>query len=136
MTTFGIIVLWGSAIYHFIMGLLSMFTVETIRKVAFFLYDLKIEEKRDPKYEYIWKPLGASAVIISLFTVRALYVEDLEYQKFVIQMLSLLYFLRTSFRFFYRKLFFQAFHVTFQRNLVNISFNLVLVILMLQFSFK
>ena len=128
------VILAGSAIYHLLVGILSMCSVKAIRRIGKVLYGLDIPLELDPRYEYTWKPLGAYAVCIGLIAWHALTVQDPVYRLFVIRLLAFLYLMRAVCRLIYRDLFTRAFGTPFKRNAINIAFNLALVVLMLGLS--
>jgi hypothetical protein len=134
LTNFGRLTLFGSGVYHVAIGILSMLSVNFTRRVAGKLYSLKIPQDLDPRYEYLWKPLGAYAVWVGAFCFRALWVDEIQFQHFVIEAMAAMYLVRAFQRFYYRELFERAFQVTFRRNLINITFNIILALSMLVFS--
>lgn len=139
LNTLGSVILWGSGIYHLVVGVLSMLSTKLMRKLAGVLYALKIPENLDPRYEYIWKPLGAFAVWVAVFCFRGVWgaqSNDTQYQRFLVWALAGLYVARALQRWVYRDLFFRAFGVPFKRSLFNIAFNLALAFLMVNFSFS
>jgi hypothetical protein len=126
LTELGKILMLLSAIYHWVMGPLSMMSVKWTRKIGGSLYSLKLPEELDPRYEYTWKPLGASAVFIAGMATFA-YLHPTEvFSVVVLDLLALLYLLRALMRLIYRDLFFRAYGVPFKRNLGNIIFNVLI----------
>jgi hypothetical protein len=127
-----IIILFGSGIYHVLMGLLSMCSLNLIKKAVGVLYKLNIDNI-DPKLEYAVKPLGAFAFVFGLLSFAAIYFYDDRWTRIIVALTALLFFLRAALRWIYRVHFEKTFSVSRARNLFNIGFNLALVLLLLLF---
>lgn len=134
VTPFGAFLLAASALYHWPMGFLSILSVRITRKVAGALYSLKLPEQLDPRYEFVWKPLGAFALFTAAVATDAFVNRESPFAAHVLWLLAGLYFLRAVLRLAYRDLFARAFGVSFRRNLVNIAFNLALTAAILLFG--
>jgi hypothetical protein len=123
LSQFGLLVLWICAVYHLVMGCLCMVSYPTIKRVVGKLYAARFPDPIDPGMEFLLKPLGALAVIISFFCWRGLLVDDVGYQAFLLKTLAALFLLRAGIRWFYRDLFARAHGTPMRRNLVNIIIN-------------
>jgi hypothetical protein len=120
------LIIGGSAVYHLVMGGLCLLSVERLRSLSRFLYAVQVPESVDPRFEYGLRPLGAFALVLSLFCFRGVLLEDPGYRSFVAATLAFLFTLRAGFRWFHRDLFERAFGVVPSRSLKNIVFNLAL----------
>jgi hypothetical protein len=119
-------IILGTAIYHLVMGGMCLLSLQTLRSISGKLYALNVPDPVDPKFEYGLRPLGAFALVLSLFCFRGALVEDPSYRTFVACVLIFLFMLRATFRLLYRDLFARAFNVDFRRNMKNIVFNAIL----------
>lgn len=131
---FGLIVLWGSAIYHFIVGVLCIVSMKWTSKVGKSLYGLKLSKTLDPAHEYTLKPLGMYAIFVGIFCSKAALSDNIDLQKFTLQMLCLLFVGRSLMRVIHYSLLNKAFQVTPKRNTINIIFNVMLSAAILYFG--
>lgn len=134
VTSLGAFLLAASALYHWPMGILCILSVRTTRRVAGALYSLKLPDQLDPRYEFVWKPLGAYALFTAAVATDAFLHRDSGYAARVLALLAGMYLLRALLRWVYRDLFERAFGVGLRRNLVNIAFNTLLAGVILLFG--
>jgi hypothetical protein len=132
METIAIAILIGSGIYHVVMGVLSMCSLALIKQAVGVLYKLKIDNI-DPKLEYAVKPLGAFAFVFGLLSFASVYYYDERWTKIIALLTAILFFLRAALRWIYRDHFERTFAVSRARNVFNIVFNFVLVLMLLLF---
>ena len=118
------------------MGAFTMLSARIARRLAHALYGLKIPETLDPRYEYIWKPLGAFGVFTSWISALALLSSDTFTQRGILYGLAGLFVARALMRGLHRDLFERAFQVSRRRNLGNILFNVLLAIATAAFGMR
>ena len=117
----------GSAVYHFLMGLASMASLQWIAWLTSKLYALKVPEKIDPGFEYGLKPLGAFALVLSIWCTQVGWFNDSARSLVTLKLsLLLLFTLRAAFRLIHRCLFLRASGVPWERSRWNVLFNLLL----------
>jgi hypothetical protein len=118
----------GSALYHFLMGVTSMLSVRWVTWISSKLYDLRIPKSLDPGVEYGLKPLGAFALILSIWCTQQGWFADRSGADLTLIKLSLalLFILRALFRVVYRDLFERASGVSWRRSRWNVGLNIIL----------
>lgn len=131
MNGIGWLLVWGAALYHLVVGLLSMTSLGATRRLGHLLYGLAIPAQGEPRFAYVLKPLGAYAVCIGLACVYAMCRNDPILHDSVRLLLALLFALRALLRCAYYRLCKEAFGVSWSRNLLHVALNTLLVWLLL-----
>jgi hypothetical protein len=120
------VILWGSAIYHAVVGVASCFPSRLATDIGRKLYGLKIEYPLDPKYDYTLKPLGGYALFTAALCTFGLLQTDPDATAMILGSMAFLYGIRAMFRVTYFETLRAAYSITWRRNLVNVLFNTAL----------
>jgi hypothetical protein len=122
------VILWGSAIYHAVVGTASCLPSKLATGIGTKLYGLKITYPLDAKYDYTLKPLGAYALFTAGVCSFALMEPSSSIQIAALGGMALLYGLRALFRVVYFRTLNAAYAITMRRNLINVAFNTTLTL--------
>src|SRR5579885_2479478 len=118
------------------MGSFSLFSATMVQRAVGVLYDVKYPGGVDPKLEFLWKPLGAFALLVSAFCFRGALVRDPSYEKFVLQALAGRFAMRAFIRLHHRELFYRAHQPKPWRNMANAAFNTALAVAILFYGYR
>jgi|GEM_PF-6263785 len=122
-------VLWGTAAYHLVMGAFSLLSPRLTMGSFGRLYRVEYPDGVSPALEFLWKPFGAFAWVVSAFCIRAAVEDDESARQFTLLVVSGLFTLRAVIRIGYRALLYRAHHVPPRRNWTNVGFSLTLAAL-------
>lgn len=120
------VILYGSALYHLVAGLMAVGPTKWIKYFGQKTYSMRFPDTFNPRYELTVRALGSFALFTSSICFYAAMCSGNELKKFILINLSLLFLVRALLRVIQKDLFLSAYNITFSRSLKNILFNVIL----------
>lgn len=115
-------------IYHVLVGVPGILSVNVTRKLAYKLYKLHLEDNLDLKYQYALKALGFYALYTALICFLGMTAQSDEMQSKLLFALGFLTLLRALGRTVSRDLIQKAFNLKSDRNIFHIALNTVMAV--------
>lgn len=110
-------------IYHILVGIPGIMSVNVTRMLAYKLYKLQLEDNLDLKYQYALKALGFYALYTGILCYFGLTSENPELKAKLLFALGVLTLLRALGRLVSKDLITKAFNLKSDRNIFHVSLN-------------
>jgi len=131
-------ILFGTALYHLVMGAFVFASPTVLARITKALYGTDAFARRledSPAFLYVTKMTGCFALALATLCAQALRFEPAP-KRAVLISLAVLFLARTASRWFFRDLFCRAFGSTSARNFKHVVFNLALATLSAAVGFE
>lgn len=110
-------------IYHILVGIPGILSVQVTRRLAYKLYKLKLEENLDLKYQYALKALGFYALFTAFVCFIGFQTEHNDVKSALLCAIGFLTLIRGLGRFFGKDLITRAFNLPSNRNVFHVLLN-------------
>ena len=121
------LILFG--IYHLFAGSIMLTPHDWIQKFGKKVYRLEIPLNIDPRYFICLKFLGLMAIMVGCLSLLVSYSGNNQVQELALVFYAILFIMRSIFRALYKKEFFEAYKLDFNRSKKNIILNVLLALL-------